>query len=193
MTDTVTIARICWEANRAYCAHVGHPVDPPWEAAAAAQSVQGYIDGVAFAIANPGSTPEDQHQAWMNAKILDGWRRGDVKDAAAKTHPALVPYVDLPEVQRVKDRLFLAIVRALQPQPEARPAETIHVDERFAGWMAEVGALLDQHVGKHPHRAVDWGYWADAYEAGKTPVQAVEDDMASRRIAVGPAPEEGEQ
>jgi hypothetical protein len=38
---------------------------------------------------------------------------GEVKDAVAKTHPCMVPYDDLPEFQRKKDALFLAIVRVL--------------------------------------------------------------------------------
>jgi hypothetical protein len=38
-----------------------------------------------------------------------------VKDETAKTHPDLVPFDDLPEHERQKDRLFMAIVHALAP------------------------------------------------------------------------------
>jgi len=34
----------------------------------------------------------------------------------AKTHPDLVPFDQLPEHEKQKDRLFLAIVRALAPE-----------------------------------------------------------------------------
>jgi hypothetical protein len=37
-----------------------------------------------------------------------------MKDADLKTHPCLRPYCELPEFDRKKDILFLAIVRALQ-------------------------------------------------------------------------------
>jgi hypothetical protein len=38
---------------------------------------------------------------------------GEVKDAAAKTHPCLVDYADLPHEQKVKDDLFAAVVGVL--------------------------------------------------------------------------------
>jgi hypothetical protein len=39
------------------------------------------------------------------------------KDEASKTHPDLVPFDQLPEHEKQKDRLFMAIVRALTPGP----------------------------------------------------------------------------
>jgi hypothetical protein len=38
-----------------------------------------------------------------------------VQDQAAKTHPCLVSFADLPEEQRRKDALLVAIVQALAP------------------------------------------------------------------------------
>lgn len=49
----------------------------------------------------------------MADKIRLGWNRGPVKDGVRKTHPNLVPYHQLPPGQQAKDRLFIAIVRAL--------------------------------------------------------------------------------
>ena len=43
-------------------------------------------------------------------------QHGPVKDEAAKTHPDLVPFDQLPEHEKQKDRLFMAIVRALAPE-----------------------------------------------------------------------------
>ena len=57
--------------------------------------------------------PEQQHEAWREDKRRDGWVYGVVKDPAAKTHPCMVPYADLPESQRRKDALYLAVVRAM--------------------------------------------------------------------------------
>ena len=41
-------------------------------------------------------------------------RCGDpVKDVASKTHPCMLPYAEIPESQRKKDGLYLAVVRAM--------------------------------------------------------------------------------
>jgi hypothetical protein len=51
------------------------------------------------------------HENWTKDKVADGWVYGEVKDAAAKTHPCLVPYDQLPANQRFKDSLFLLTVQ----------------------------------------------------------------------------------
>jgi hypothetical protein len=113
MTNIIQIAAVCHEANRAYCvAHGGYNHNPSW-AVAPAWMIASAIDGVQHALRNPDATPEKSHQNWMAGKIADGWVYGEVKDPAAKTHPCMVPYDRLPEFQRKKDALFLAIVRAL--------------------------------------------------------------------------------
>jgi len=102
------IAYVCHEANRAYCeAHADFTCLSWSEAGPSA------IKGVEFALANPQATPDQQHEQWVHDKVADGWTYGAVKDPAAKTHPCLVPYHELPEMQRKKDALFQAIVRAL--------------------------------------------------------------------------------
>lgn len=109
------IARVCHEANRGLQAAYptdGIPVAPPWDEFPADQQL-GVIAGVEQALA--GATPEELHESWCAFKVADGWSYGEVKDAEAKTHPCLVPYAELPEDQRVKDRLFSAIVEALAP------------------------------------------------------------------------------
>ena len=45
---------------------------------------------------------------------IRSWSYGEVKDAEAKTHPCLIPYDQLPEFQKAKDKLFVAIVDALK-------------------------------------------------------------------------------
>lgn len=106
------IARVCHEANRAWCEVNGDSSQLPWNEAPAWQR-ESAIQGVRTACDNPHATPEIQHEAWMDHKLSEGWRFGEVKDAEAKTHPCLVPYDMLPSEQRRKDDLFLAIVRAL--------------------------------------------------------------------------------
>ena len=100
------------EANRTWCAVLGDDSQPAWEDAPEWQR-QSAINGVQFHIDNPIAHPIDSHDNWMREKVANGWTYGEVKDPEAKTHPCLRPYHELPEEQRRKDWLFVAVVRAL--------------------------------------------------------------------------------
>ena len=107
------IAHICHEANRALQIENGETEDvsphwldgiPPWQKDSALEGVKHARDGM---------SPELLHDKWCEFKTADGWTYGEQKDPVAKTHPCLVPYDDLPESQKSKDRVFGAIVAAL--------------------------------------------------------------------------------
>ena len=104
------IAETCHEANRALQRQNGEHVSPPWSASPAwvRESARA---GVLSAI--NGATPEELHEAWSAHKLAEGWVYGKEKDGIAKTHSCLVPYDELPETQRIKDRVFGAIVTAM--------------------------------------------------------------------------------
>ena len=61
------------------------------------------LDGIRFQDERPDSTPEQNHDNWMKMKISQGWIYGEVKDFTKKTHPDLVPYNNLPEIEQKKD------------------------------------------------------------------------------------------
>ncbi len=107
------IARICHEANRAYCIAIGDDTQVPWDDAPDWQKLSA-LDGVEHAIHNPGAMPSDSHKSWLAVKAVDGWVYGPVKDADKKTHPCIVPFDGLPVEQQKKDHLFLAVVRACE-------------------------------------------------------------------------------
>ncbi len=44
------------------------------------------------------------HEGWMADKIALGWQYGLQRDDEARLHPSLVPYEDLSEVEKEKDR-----------------------------------------------------------------------------------------
>ena len=44
------------------------------------------------------------HDVWAQGRIQQGWIYGPVRDDAAKTHPCLVPYDELPESEKEYDR-----------------------------------------------------------------------------------------
>lgn len=71
------------------------------------------VNGVLNALADPDLTPEVSHLAWMEAMQEDGWTHGPEEDLEAKKHPNLVAWERLTVEQQAKDRLFLAVVRAL--------------------------------------------------------------------------------
>jgi hypothetical protein len=112
------VARVCHEANRAYCWTIGDDTQPAWDDAPEWQR-QSAISGVRFTLANPTAGPEASHVSWLDEKRAAGWTYGPIKDPEKKEHPCFVDYDQLPVDQRRKDALFQAVVRAL-----AGPSET---------------------------------------------------------------------
>ena len=105
------IAEICHEANRVWCKQNGDDSHLDWLSAPQWQK-DSSMNGVMFVMAEPDAADSAQHDAWMADKIKNGWTYGPIKDGDAKTHPCIVPFDALPEFQKVKDRLFRAIVKA---------------------------------------------------------------------------------
>jgi len=108
--DTVQIAKICHQANKAYCEALGDTSQPEWEDAPDWQC-KSAINGVLYHLEHPDSKPSDSHVNWLAEKRETGWEYGPVKDPDKKQHPCFVPYDQLPEDQKAKDLLFLSIVR----------------------------------------------------------------------------------
>lgn len=106
------IARLCHELNKAYCESLGDTSQKHWEEAPEWQR-QSAINGVEFHLSG-SRKPSDSHVNWMKEKLEQGWKFGPVKDEAKKEHPCLVPYDDLPEEQKMKDKLFTTIVNAFK-------------------------------------------------------------------------------
>ncbi len=44
------------------------------------------------------------HEVWAEARIKQGWTYGEQRNDELKTHPCLVPYEELPEVEKEYDR-----------------------------------------------------------------------------------------
>lgn len=98
------------EVNRAHCIAQGDHSQVPWTRVPSWQK-ESVFEGVVSAL-DLSTTPRDSHDAWASHKRATGWVYGSTKDADAKTHPCLVPYEELPEAHRVKNVIFLAVVRA---------------------------------------------------------------------------------
>ena len=106
------IARVCHEANRAYCATLGDLSQPQWADAPQWQKDSAML-GVKLHTENPNAGPEASHESWFAQKVSDGWIYGPIKDPDEKTHPCMLPFAELPREQQAKDYLFRGVVRAL--------------------------------------------------------------------------------
>lgn len=73
------------------------------------------MDGVRFRMNNPTAAGSASHDRWMQQKIEDGWKHGEIKDPSKKEHPCMVPFEQLPLAQQRKDHLFISIIDALRP------------------------------------------------------------------------------
>jgi hypothetical protein len=111
----INCAIACHEANKAWCEANGDNSQKHWEQAEEWQQ-KSAIAGVMFKLKNVMARPEDQHNAWCESKTNEGWVYGEVKDADKKTHPCLVPYDQLPEFQKTKDKLFVQTVETYFPE-----------------------------------------------------------------------------
>jgi hypothetical protein len=117
------IACVVHEANRGLQMVQGDPApSQPWPVESP-EIRQSAVDGVRQARA--GRTPRQLHQDWCGQKEAAGWQYGPVKDPVAKTHPCLVAYADLPDHQKLKDELFLAVVAVMASTTAMRPVRTV--------------------------------------------------------------------
>lgn len=130
--DVTAIALVCHETNRALQSIHGDPApSPPWEKAPRWQ-VEASIASVRDVLA--GATPEQLHERWCDLKAMAGWVHGPVKDPEAKTHPALVPYAELPDDQLQRDAVFVAVVRAMSGDQATAP--TVIENAAITGFKA---------------------------------------------------------
>lgn len=72
------------------------------------------------------TSPSDLHADWVRAYEAMGWVYGPERDAIAKTHPDMVPYDDLGQLERDKDAVFVGlceIARQWVYTPDAAKAD----------------------------------------------------------------------
>ena len=106
------IAFVCHEVSRAVCAAFGDHSQVPWSEAPDWQKSSA-VNGVLFHMWNPHAGAEESHEHWYSEKRDQGWVYGPVKDVAAKMHPCMLCFEDLPKHQQLNDHLFKTIVNVL--------------------------------------------------------------------------------
>jgi len=75
----------------------------PYNEVANIDQMKSLLDGIAFADEHPDMTPEQNHDNWMKMKVSQGWKYGPIKDFEKKEHPDLVPFDQLPDIEKRKD------------------------------------------------------------------------------------------
>lgn len=150
-------AAVCHAANAEYCRRIGDPSQPAWDDAPEWQRESAML-GVLHVVEHPLEGPEKSHESWLAVKKADGWVYGAVKDPERKTHPCMVPYAELHESQRLKDRVFLGVARALLPalarafgtRPEVTQDDVDGLYARSRMRLTAVGARTDAVCAELP-------------------------------------------
>jgi hypothetical protein len=107
-----------------------------------------------------------EHERWVARKVKTGWRYGDPRDDVRKLHPCIVPWEDLAEEERVKDRLLvhhlpeivaaagmtIARCEALDPLRIGVTGHRALADVPLVG--AGIEKALARIEGSHPGRAL---------------------------------------
>ncbi len=58
---------------------------------------------------NRSASPEELHGSWMQAYVEMGWKYGEKRNTEKKTHPDMVPYAQLGQLEQDKDAVFIAL------------------------------------------------------------------------------------
>lgn len=56
-------------------------------------------------------SPEELHGSWAQAYFDMGWKLGDTYSREEKTHPDLVPYAKLGQLEKDKDTVFVLLCK----------------------------------------------------------------------------------
>ncbi|MFT3725247.1 MAG: RyR domain-containing protein [Hyphomonadaceae bacterium] len=106
------IAEVMHETVRAWQKANGQSLAPPWSRAPKWMK-EASIASVKWRMENPNAPVSAQHDQWMLLKTSEGWKHGKAKSGTKKTHPMLVPYSELPEIEKRKDALVNAVIDSL--------------------------------------------------------------------------------
>lgn len=112
MTDEI-LSRRAWfvyEAARLAAIAAKAPIVPePWDGRD--EAFRSQFLGVIERQCSPSRSadPAALHQDWVEAYEAMGWRFGPTRDPLTKTHPDMVPYEELGQLERDKDAVFVAL------------------------------------------------------------------------------------
>ena len=105
-------AKIAHEVNRRLKQFYGEEDFRTWDQMSENEKNRA-ITGVRTVIQKKNCTPQEIHNAWMDSMRKDGWVYGPHLDTVKRTNPNLVPYMELPDAQKLKDHLYLGVITSM--------------------------------------------------------------------------------
>jgi len=110
MTLTERRAEFVYNAARLAAEAANATIVPDWWAARERPFKEQFLNVIERQCGPQRSmSPEELHGSWMQAYFAMGWTFGEKYDREAKTHPDLVPYAQLGQLERDKDAVFVAL------------------------------------------------------------------------------------
>lgn len=106
------IAQIAHAADRVYTATLGEEAPAIWTKLTEAEQ-NAIIAKVNFQLDNPLYADSGIHNQWVAEREQQGWTFGKTYDPDTKTDPKIKSFHLLPVELQTKDRLFVAIVKAV--------------------------------------------------------------------------------
>lgn len=76
-----------------------------------AERLESLKKGTQAVLENPNMTPKDNHNLWVKTKREQGYIFGPTIDLENKTHPSIVAFEELSDVEKRKDEMDLMMVR----------------------------------------------------------------------------------
>ncbi len=117
--------------------------------------VQGLAGAFAFTADELEELSRAEHDRWMAAKLLDGWRHGLARDDEVKLHPDIVPYDALTEARKDLDREQIRVITRLAATTGRRAARDLVVLVEPQGEAAPtLGPALAELRTAYPDRAL---------------------------------------
>lgn len=117
---TTDIAEIFHQANHVYSRTLGLESEFPTWKETPQVTRDALRDRVQRRLDHPDDPQSMEHDLWVAKKVSQGWKLGPVKDADKKEHPYMTPYDEVPERERDRDEIFIAIVLALRSQLDVK-------------------------------------------------------------------------
>lgn len=75
------------------------------------ERLESLLTGTLKMLEHPEYTAEDNHEFWEQCKKDQGYVYGPELDTVNKTHPSMVPYSELSEVEKRKDDMDVLMVK----------------------------------------------------------------------------------
>ena len=110
MSLTERRAVFVYDAARLAAEAAGAPIVPvPWAEREEAFKAQ-FLEVIERQCGEHRScSPEEMHGSWMQAYVEMGWEYGPEYSRENKTHPDMVPYSRLGQLEQDKDAVFVAL------------------------------------------------------------------------------------